>query len=334
MSMTVKPVFVLSRGAGVFVEPEGRLEIQADAEITRLQIGGLLNELKEQLRESNLFSRSSSWATLRDLLRFSPLRRAQTFLLVYFLGVTPIERLLRWQGPIIAFGGQQTPAFALYAVGEERHHRDNLYIALDYEEIGRLLKVLEVKKALAETRVLLFGFPAVWHLRWYAFPDLELIRRRIGLQFIPVELQELMDNVAKVDQSEAASVADVWTEEAHQVIEPSKEDIGQSAAVYLAMDEMLRSRGATAMAMNCLDVTQSRKFQGRMTNPCLAMAQLRDRGIPSACEMDIAGLLSMLMLGFLSEKATFLGNIVRADPGENTVKISHCILPQQNAGTE
>ena len=92
----------------------------------------------------------------------------------------------------------------LDAVGEERHQIKNLFIALDYEDILKTLRILEVKKTLAQTRIVLFGSPPTWHLRWYGFPDLEAIRRKTGLQFIPVELRELVDTVQKVDTEKAA----------------------------------------------------------------------------------------------------------------------------------
>jgi L-fucose isomerase-like protein len=64
----------------------------------------------------------------------------------------------------------------------------------------------------------------------------------------------------------------------------------------------------------------------------MAMSMLRDRGVPSGCEMDIPGLLTMILLDKISRKAAFLGNIVRADPKKNVIKISHCILPSRMHG--
>lgn len=332
MDMNVKPVFILSRGAGVFVEPNGRLEMVKDRDTTRNRINALLDELKTEL--------GAHVTILGELLVGEPMDFEPLFsnkneidvLLVYFLGVTPIEALLRWQGPIIAFGGQYTPTFALYAVGEERHLVNNLFIALDYSDVRRMLRVLEVKKCLAHTRIVFFGFPAPWHLRWYPFPDLEEIRRKVGLQFIPVELRELMEVVKEADRVKAASLAQEWMNEAHQVIEPSLEDLQQSAAAYLAIDHILSQKRGHAMTINCLEITQSRRFSGQMINPCMAMSRLRDQGIPSGCEMDIPGLLTMILLGNLSQKPSFLGNIVRADPHTNVVKISHCILPTRMPG--
>lgn len=56
--------------------------------------------------------------------------------------------------------------------------------------------------------------PPTWHLRWYGFPDLEAIRRKTGLQFIPVELRELIYTVQKVDAKKAAFQADKWMADA------------------------------------------------------------------------------------------------------------------------
>jgi L-fucose isomerase-like protein len=64
----------------------------------------------------------------------------------------------------------------------------------------------------------------------------------------------------------------------------------------------------------------------------MGMSYLQDKGLPCGCEMDIPGLLTKLMLGYLGDKPSFLGNIVRADPERNVIKISHCILPTRMQG--
>ena len=330
--MNIKPVFILSRGAGVFVDQKGGLEMILDGEANRNRIDALLSELTSEVGDQVTILDE---LVVGDPSDFESLFRSQDeihVIIAYFFGVTPIEELLRWKGPIIAFSGQHTPAFALYAVGEERHVRSDLYIALDYHEIRRLIKVLEVKKSLAHTRIVLMGLPAPWHLRWYSFPDLESIRRKTGVQFVPVELRELMETVQKVDMDKAASLAQEWMDEAREVKEPTPEHLQQSAAAYLAMDQILSRKGGQAMAINCLEITQSRKFSEQIINPCMAMTHLRDNGIPSACEMDVAALLTMILLGNLSNKPSFLGNIVRADPDSDVIKLSHCILPTRMPG--
>lgn len=330
--MDVKPVVVLSRGAGVFVEPDGRMNMVVDAEASRGRIHALLEELKAEIGDlvgmlNPLF--------VSDPSDFDPLfgpGAVADALLVYFLGVTPIDKLLRWPGPIITFSGPLTPAMSLYAVGEERRERKDLFIALDYQDVRSQLRVIETKTALARTRILLFGYPPTWHLRWYGFPDLEALRRKIGIEFIPVELRELLELVGTVPSADAAGIAETWHREAQATRGPTQEALQGSAATYLAIREIMEKRGASAMAINCLEITQTRKFSGRVSNPCMGMQYLRDQGIPAGCEMDIPGLLTMILLSGLSRRPAFLGNIVLANPAEDLVKMSHCILPTRMYG--
>jgi len=332
--MNIKPVIISSRGAGVFVDQDGRMEVVVDQNQSRDRINMLLEELKKEIGKGVTILEELYVSSSRDYQSLFKEKTTIDVILLYILGVTPIDELLYWHGPIIAFSGQYTPTMALYAVGEERHQRKNLFVALDYEDILKTLRVLEVKQTLAQTRIVLFGSPPTWHLRWYGFPDLESIRRKTGLQFIPVELRELIDTVQKVDATEAASQADKWMRDARQMIEPTLEHVQQSAAAYLAMEHILKRKGAQAMAINCLGITQSQEFSEQIINPCLGMSFLRDKGIASGCEMDIAGLLSMILLSNLGQKPAFLGNIVHADPKTNIIKLSHCILPTRMSGFE
>jgi L-fucose isomerase-like protein len=332
--MHIKPVIISSRGAGVFVDQDGRIEVIEDQNQSRDRINMLLEELRKEIGKGVTILEELYVSSSRDYQSLFKEKGTIDVILLYILGVTPIDELLYWQRPIIAFSGQYTPAMALYAVGEERHQRKNLFVALDYEDILKTLRVLEIKQTLAQTRIVLFGSPPTWHLRWYGFPDLEAIRRKTGLQFIPVELRELIDTVQKMDATQAASLADKWMGDARQVVEPTSEHLQQSAAAYLAMEHILKRKDAQAMAINCLAITQSQEFSEQIINPCLGMSFLRDKGIATGCEMDIAGLLSMILLSNLGQKPAFLGNIVHADPKNNVIKLSHCILPTRMSGFE
>jgi L-fucose isomerase-like protein len=332
INMNVKPVFILSRGAGVFVDHNGRIETVKEEATNRDRINSLLEELKSELGDQVKILEGLFVSQPADLDSIFVKKDDIDLLLVYFLGVAPIEGLLRWQGPIIAFSGQYTPAFSLYAVAEERHLRKNLFIALGYKEIRRILNVLKVEKALAQTKIVLIGNPGPWHLRWYGFPDLEAIRRKVGTVFTQVELREFIEQVEDMDPGETATLAEEWIKGAEKVREPSMDDLKKSAAVCLAIENILKRKSANAMAINCLGITLSAKFSGRIANPCMGMSYLQDKGIPCGCEMDIPGLLTKLVLGNLSESPTFLGNIVRADPESNLIKISHCILPTRMQG--
>ena len=334
MKLSVKPVIILSRGFSVTANTEGGLEILPAAEGNMGGVPAFIDALKKELGDEVTLLDELMISRPSDFDRLFEAVSEIDVILACFLGVAPIDQLLRWPGPMIGFSGQHTPAFALYAIGEERHVRRDLSIALDFEDIHRLLRCLEVQKRLARTRTVLFGTPPSWYLRWYAFPDLEALRRKTGMEFIPVEMHGLVEKVKGADPEAARALAEEWLRTARDTVGPPMEEIARAAAVYVAMDGIMTSHNATAMAINCLEITQSRKFRGQITNPCMAMTHMRDMGVPSACEMDIPAMMTMLVLGSLGHKPTFLGNIVRAEPDSDTIKLSHCILPTRMHGLD
>ena len=134
------------------------------------------------------------------------------------------------------------------------------------------------------------------------------------MEFVPVELRELIETVPKVDPEAAVRIADEWAANAREISGPSPEHLRESAAAYLAMSRIMEKKRAGAMVINCLEITQTKKFSDKIINPCMGMQNMRDRGIPAGCEMDIPCLLTMILLGQLTHGPAFLGNMVRADP--------------------
>jgi len=169
--MNIKPLIISSRGAGVFVDPDGRMEVLANKHQTQDRIQALLKELKTEMGDGTTVLDALFITSADDYQPLFNEADSIDVVLAYVLGVTPIEELLRWPGPIIAFSGQFRPAMALYAVGEERHQRSNLFVALDYQDILQTLRILEAKQSISRTRVVFFGSPPTWHLRWYGFQD-------------------------------------------------------------------------------------------------------------------------------------------------------------------
>lgn len=67
---------------------------------------------------------------------------------------------------------------------------------------------------------------------------------------------------------------------------------------------------------------------------CFALAVLRDDGFPAGCEADATATLTMLILDYIADRPAYMGNIVRADPENNLVMISHGCSPSQIAGRD
>jgi L-fucose isomerase-like protein len=216
----------------------------------------------------------------------------------------------------------------LYAFGVERHSRDQISLALDFPDIDEQIRVANARKQLREGRVALFGFPPpAFFSQWHHLPDLESARQRTGVRFTSIEIREWVDHLRTIDDAEARRLGEQWRREANAIVEPSPDEITESARLYLSLAEIMEKRQANAMAVNCLDL-----MRRKAPPPCYAMTRLRDEGIHAACEGDVVALLTMMMLGFMAEAPAFMGNIAFADPESNILRISHCVVPTRMSG--
>jgi L-fucose isomerase-like protein len=91
---------------------------------------------------------------------------------------------------------------------------------------------------------------------------------------------------------------------------------------------MLIEIKANAMTINCLELMHA--LNG--TAPCYVLSKLQDNGITAACEADIIALLSMMILSSLAERPALMGNIVSANPENNVIMVSHCVVPTKMTG--
>jgi len=328
LQIKVKPAFILGTGGGVFCGRDGALERVTDREVLARRVAELSKELRQKLQFSAVLLDDTVVRNENDLAKLKVETLEADALFVYLIGPMPLPTVSEWGRPIIAFSGQYTPMLALYAFGVERHSRAQITIALDFSHIDEQMRVLEARKKLRDARIALLGFPPPrFFSQWHHLPDLESVWEKMSIEFISVELRELLAQLPKVGQEEAQAIAERWRQEAKEVVEPSKTDVINAARLFLAIKNIMEQRKATALAINCLELMDL-----KVPPPCYALSRLRDEGVHAACEADVIALLTMMMLGYLADVPAFMGNIVSANPESNILMISHCVVPTRMAG--
>ncbi len=161
-------------------------------------------------------------------------------------------------------------------------------------------------------------------------PDPELVKRKLGVEFVNVSGAEFVEEVGRVDPDAAAAVARDWQSGALEGSEPSWQELAEAAGIQLALERVLERTGAQAVSVGCLELMYARG----MAPFCLVLAELRDAGRPAGCEADAGATLTMLMLEYLADRPAYMGNLVRADPQTNRVSISHGCSPARIAGRD
>lgn len=156
------------------------------------------------------------------------------------------------------------------------------------------------------------------------------IKERTGAEVILVSSDELEAAYRKANRDDASAWAKQWMRKARKIVEPTQEEIEKSGAMYIALQNLLREKGAQAVTINCLGLFYSNKMSAY---PCLGFFQLNNDGLVGACESDLNSTLSMLTLGYLTGRPGYISDPV-IDTSKNQIIYAHCVASNQVYGPE
>ncbi len=188
------------------------------------------------------------------------------------------------------------------------------------EDIAKAVQCIHTLKRLENSTILVVG----------GKPD-KRIEESFGVKIDQVPFEEL--NVAHnrhLNTDEAKDQAAQWIDNAEKVIEPARKEIENSAAMYLAMRDILDERKAQAIAINCLG-----GFYGNHIHayPCLGFMQLDNEGRVGACEADQRSTLTKLIMSYQTGRPGFISDPV-IDTSKDQIIYAHCVAPTKVFGPE
>jgi L-fucose isomerase-like protein len=163
------------------------------------------------------------------------------------------------------------------------------------KDVIRFASVCRVVKGLGNARVGAIGArPAAFQTMRAS----EKILQAYGITVVPVDMSEILGEAAKVNDTDSALQAKLDEIYAYGNI-PShvpKESIVKQAKFGIASERWITANEIDAAAFQCW--TSIQENYGCAT--CLTMSMLSERLLPSACEVDICGTLSMYALALAS----------------------------------
>lgn len=158
----------------------------------------------------------------------------------------------------------------------------------------------------------------------------EGVEKVFGTKVVFRDLEELNEFYEKADRAVARKWADQWISQAEKLVEPSREEIEKSGAMYLGMCEMMRQYKAQAITINCLGGF----YGGKITAyPCLGFFQLNNDGYVGACESDIKSTITMLLMAYLVGRPGYISDPV-IDTSKNQIIYAHCVAPNKVFGPD
>ncbi|MCL6578793.1 MAG: hypothetical protein K6T73_05320 [Candidatus Bathyarchaeota archaeon] len=325
----IKPVFVFGKYPR-FIKPDysgfernvNEKFITKKAKELELQLRQYLENADTKLLEPTIvFSEED----LDDALRCS----SDVIIICKFcLGLTKsLEKLLNLHVPILLFEEPRVPYLALDAY-EYLHDKGNVQVVLDYEDLKAKIKVHGLRESLRNNKILALStdLPAYEQVAALRNPTPEQIMERFGVQVEHVKHAELVEKWSQIPEEAAVSLAKKWLREAYRIVEPCENDLTFEARLYLAIKKLVKESSASAVTMVCSDQIAP------LPAECFAFAKLRDEGVPAGCEADLTSLLMLLLVQKLCQRPAFMGNVLVVNPEEETVAISHCVMPFKMAG--
>ena len=154
------------------------------------------------------------------------------------------------------------------------------------------------------------------------------IREMFGTTVQTVSGEEFNDAYRRADRAEGEKWADKWVKEAEKVVEPSRAEIGNSGAMYVAMRDLMAKSNAQGIAIDCLTLYYAGKLPAY---PCLGLFQFNNDGLVGACEADLQSAISMLVMSYMTGRPGYISDPV-IDTSKNQIIYAHCVAPSKVFG--
>jgi L-fucose isomerase-like protein len=152
------------------------------------------------------------------------------------------------------------------------------------------------------------------------FFDERAFQKRFGAQIDVLHSTEEVLKKAKEQRLSAVEKVRRRMESTVQLCEVGAEALEHSARVYLALREMALENQCQTIAVSCWP-----RFQEEYgLVPCAAYSLLNEEGLVCACEGDVPGAVSMLLLNYLRAGPAALMDVSDLDEEDQTILLFHC----------
>ena len=181
-------------------------------------------------------------------------------------------------------------------------------------EIRTLQNAHRARNALRGKTLGCIGKPSDWLIA--SDYDPETVRKKLGLGFVSIPMEELLSEIAKNSYPE--------NEYTERFLRSSfdRGEVEKALTVYGAFRRLADRYGLLGVSVRCFDLLDSVHSTG-----CLGLSILNSEGVFGGCEGDMPSLLSMAILGTVSGEDVFMCNPSRFDTKEGCATFAHCTLP-------
>ena len=152
--------------------------------------------------------------------------------------------------------------------------------------------------------------------------DPALLARLTGMRVDQVELPDLFARARATDPARVAAVRERVEAQVAGVTEVDAEQLDRSFRVFCALEDVQRDTGAKGLAVRCWP----EMFTEYGCAACGPMAMMNQKKVPSACEADVNGSMTQLILQELAGEPAWMADLVDITAADDTAVLWHCGL--------
>jgi len=151
----------------------------------------------------------------------------------------------------------------------------------------------------------------------------------MGVPVTQIPFAEVNQAWAAADKDESRVVADRWSKTATSVDDVSRDELVNSAAMYLGMKAILKKHNAHGITVNCLG-----GFYGNHIHayPCLGFHELNNEGLVGGCECDVPSAAAMTVFGIMTKGRPGMISDPVLDSSERHIIYAHCVASNKVFG--
>jgi hypothetical protein len=206
------------------------------------------------------------------------------------------------------FSGHGWMYFPIWRKGKRRVV---LVPSSDWADLERAIGLLRAPVWMKRTKVLAVGGP---HGTAAACSP-EKVKEKLGAELVVIQNKRIYDYMATIHQKDAeAEAEDYWIRPAKGIVEPKRNEIIESAKMFLAVKRIMAEERAQAIcSIYCMGDPRG----------CLTFSKLNDMGYVGGCEGDIDSTLTMLIFSYAFGVPGFISDPV-IDVSKNAMIHFHC----------
>jgi len=203
----------------------------------------------------------------------------------------------------------------------KEHKKVVLLPTSDWSELDRVVPLLRVPAWLKQTRIIVVGQPNGTAPACSA----EAVKKTLGAELVPISNDKVMEYYKAIDPQAAETEAEqYWLSQAKRIVEPGRQEIINSARLFLAVKNLMIEQNAQAIASShCMGEPRG----------CLTFSKLNDLGFVGACEGDMDSTLTMLMFAYAFRAPGFISDPV-VDTAKNALVHFHCTCATKMDGPD